>query len=244
VDLLTSHEGIDDPAISGNGRCVAFDTYADGLDPSVTGTDVDFVYLKTVTGECPNDPPDTSITGAPPAQTSSRDATITSSSNDHTATFQCALDGAAFAACGASYSVHGLADGSHTAKVRAVDPAGNVDATPAATTWSVDATPPAVTVAIPKQHLKRVLARGLLLRLGSSELGTASVVVKRGKRVVGSKRTDLATAKTTVTVKLRFSKQALKALRRARSLRLVLTVVGQDALGNARTLRRTLTLRR
>jgi len=80
--------------------------------------------------------------------------------------------------------------------------------------------------------------------LGSSEHGTASVVVKRGKRVVGSKRTGLATAKKTVTVKLRFSKQAMKALRRARSLRLVLTVVGRDALGNARTLRRTLTLRR
>ena len=52
------------------------------------------------------------------------------------ATFECALDGGAFAACGAAKSYDDLADGGHALLVRAVDAIGNVDATPA--TWTVD----------------------------------------------------------------------------------------------------------
>ena len=48
----------------------------------------------------------------------------------------------------------GLADGSHTFRVRAIDPAGNVDGTPATHTWTIDATPPGGGLADPGQFLR------------------------------------------------------------------------------------------
>ena len=57
------------------------------------------------------------------------------------ATFQCSLDGAAFAACTSPKAYSGLADGAHAFQVRQIDTAGNT--VPAANrAWTVDSTPP------------------------------------------------------------------------------------------------------
>ncbi|WP_028065844.1 MopE-related protein [Solirubrobacter soli] len=53
------------------------------------------------------------------------------------ATFECSLDGAPFAACASPVSLDGLAPGRHTFAARAIDRAGNVDATPAVRTWTI-----------------------------------------------------------------------------------------------------------
>jgi hypothetical protein len=55
--------------------------------------------------------------------------------NEPNVQFQCRLDGAAFAACSSPTTYAGLAAGSHTFAVRAIDAAGNVDPTPATHTW-------------------------------------------------------------------------------------------------------------
>jgi hypothetical protein len=61
------------------------------------------------------------------------------------ASFKCALDGAALAACTSPTSYTGLPDGAHTFRVRQYDTAGNES--PAAThTWTIDTTPPPPTV--------------------------------------------------------------------------------------------------
>jgi Bacterial Ig domain/Bacterial Ig-like domain len=52
------------------------------------------------------------------------------------------LDGGSFASCTSPASYTGLADGSHTFRVRATDAAGNTDSSAAGFTWSVDATAP------------------------------------------------------------------------------------------------------
>jgi hypothetical protein len=94
-------------------------------------------------------PPDTTLTSGPSNRTSSTSATFTFTSSTPGSTFQCSLDGAAASPCSSPETYTGLADGSHTFSVAAVDPAGNVDPTPASSSWTVDSTAPAVTLTSP-----------------------------------------------------------------------------------------------
>jgi large repetitive protein len=92
--------------------------------------------------------PTTTIDGGPDAVTNAN-ATFTFSSGDATAAFECQRDGTAYAPCTSPKTYAGLPDGPHTFSVRARDPAGNVDATPAARGWTVDTVAPVVTIALP-----------------------------------------------------------------------------------------------
>lgn len=62
------------------------------------------------------------------------------------ATYQCRVDGSAWAACTSPVTQSGLADGSHTFEARAVDGAGNVDPTPATHAWTIDTVAPDTTI--------------------------------------------------------------------------------------------------
>ncbi|MBX7253381.1 MAG: SMP-30/gluconolactonase/LRE family protein [Candidatus Promineofilum sp.] len=90
-------------------------------------------------------PPETTLTGQPPATTNSTTAEFTFTGVD-AASFECKLDTAAFAACVSPKSYTNLSQGSHTFEARAKDAAGNVDPSPAAYTWAVDTTPPETTI--------------------------------------------------------------------------------------------------
>jgi Bacterial Ig domain/Right handed beta helix region/Bacterial Ig-like domain len=100
----------------------------------------------------PNDgtAPETNITSGPTSTTTSTSASFTFTSSESGSTFECKLDGAAFAACTSGKSYSGLAAGGHTFSVRATDPAGNTDTTPASQTWTItgpsDTTPPETTI--------------------------------------------------------------------------------------------------
>ena len=76
--------------------------------------------------------PNTSIGSNLPALSNSANASFSFSGTDAggsgVASFECRRDGAAFAACTSPQAYSGLADGSHTFEVRAIDTAGNVDA--------------------------------------------------------------------------------------------------------------------
>lgn len=86
--------------------------------------------------------PETAIDSGPPATTTNTAASFTFSSNEPGATFECALDGAAFVECSSPHQISGLSVGTYTFEARAVDAAGNFDATPASYTWTVEAPPP------------------------------------------------------------------------------------------------------
>jgi hypothetical protein len=94
--------------------------------------------------------PDTTITATPANPTNNTSATFSFTGNDGSGTgvagFECHLDTGAFTACTSPQSYSGLADGSHTFNVRAIDSAGNSDATPATYTWTVDTTAPTATM--------------------------------------------------------------------------------------------------
>src|SRR5207237_173382 len=69
--------------------------------------------------------PVVSITGKPAALANNANPSFTLAATKAGTTFQCALDGAALAACTSPQSYLGVADGSHTFRVQGTDPAGN-----------------------------------------------------------------------------------------------------------------------
>ena len=82
-------------------------------------------------------PPDTIIYTGPPDVTSARSASVSFYGTEMGSDFECALDGGPFAQCVSPFFVSSLSDGAHTVQVRAIDPAGNADPSPATRTWTV-----------------------------------------------------------------------------------------------------------
>ena len=85
--------------------------------------------------------PDTAITSAPPPLDNTPTESVAFAGTDGAVAFECALDGAAFAACTSPASLT-PGDGQHAFAVRAIDGAGNADPTPAMATWTLDTTLP------------------------------------------------------------------------------------------------------
>jgi hypothetical protein len=83
-------------------------------------------------------PPDTRITGAPPARTSARTARFRFTSNERGSQFQCKTDWRkGWWSCRSPKRYSPLKAGRHTFEVRAIDRAGNVDRTPAKKVWTI-----------------------------------------------------------------------------------------------------------
>jgi hypothetical protein len=107
------------------------------------------VFSWTVDNTLPDlTPPETSIDTKPLDPSSSSTATFTYSSTEAGSSFECKLDGGGFTGCpAAGVTYTGLAGGSHTFQVRAIDPSGNADPTPAGYSFSVVLASPPVAIA-------------------------------------------------------------------------------------------------
>src|SRR2546426_204114 len=93
-------------------------------------------------------PPSVTITSTPLNPTNNVNATFSftgSDSSGNAVSFLCQLDGGAQSACTSSFTYSGLAQGSHSFSVVAVDLAGN-QSMPAAYTWTIDTTSPSVNI--------------------------------------------------------------------------------------------------
>ena len=112
----------------------------------VSGTTGSGHYWHNAVGldSADNIPPETTIDSGPSGTVNDDPATFVFSSTEPDSDFECAIDGASFNSCTSPQSYSSLSDGSHTFQVRAIDAAGNTDATPASRTWTVDTTAPAV----------------------------------------------------------------------------------------------------
>jgi hypothetical protein len=91
-------------------------------------------------------PPQTSLVSGPPPDSASNSASFAFSSSEPASRFECRLDGGGFTACTSPQVITALSQGVHTFRVRAIDAANNVDASPASYVWNVDATPPDTTI--------------------------------------------------------------------------------------------------
>ena len=83
--------------------------------------------------------PDTTITARPPSPTRLKTATFRFTSTDPGSTFQCRHMMGPWTACASGKTYTGLKPGLHTFRVRAIDPALNVDPIAAMDTWRVNA---------------------------------------------------------------------------------------------------------
>jgi hypothetical protein len=108
--------------------------------------------LKPAAASPPPDttPPDSSITAQPANPTTSTDASFSFSSTESGSSFQCSLDGAAYASCTSPKTYSGLGAGNHNFSVKATDAAGNTDSTPARYSWTInpptDTAPPDTSI--------------------------------------------------------------------------------------------------
>ncbi len=105
--------------------------------------------------------PQTTLVAAPGATLTTPDATTTFSSNEAGSTFECRLNSAFFAACASPLTYNGLANGSYTLAIRAVDPAGNIDASPLAVAFQVNVPEPALVAEAPAAFTARVRKAGV-----------------------------------------------------------------------------------
>lgn len=107
--------------------------------------------------------PNTTITNGP-TDSESTDATVAFTSSEAGSTFECRLDADAWAGCVSPKAYSGLAVGTHTVAVRAIDTAGNIDGSPATVTWSVLAPPPPDECNQTQQQLEAAQAQIVVLQ--------------------------------------------------------------------------------
>jgi hypothetical protein len=143
-------------------------------------------------------PPDTSLTGGPSASSlvRTREVTFTFAGTDNLAAsgdlrFQWRLDTGEWSPASSEASAHltGLSDGVHTFRVRAVDPAGNVDGSPAEVRWRVLAGPALVAEGAGRAKLQadgvELLLTGCVVSAGTGRAAAGRAYVESVDRSSG-----------------------------------------------------------
>jgi predicted phage tail protein len=181
------------------------------------------------------------------ARFSSRDAGVVR--------FDCRLDGAAYAACTSPKRYAGLAVGTHTLAVRAVDATGNVG--PAvARAFSVqappagggtpapvaDRTPPTVGLTPGTARVSRTGVVKLRVACSAGEVSCAVTVhLERGGRRIARGSTTVAGGRSrAISLRLRWA--ARRTLARRHRMKATATISARDAAGNSKTTTKTITL--
>jgi len=153
------------------------------LNGATTPCSDPFTYVEDSTA------PETTITSAPAPITDDPTPTFAFSSAEALSSFECRVDAAAFSPCsgpGGQHTTEPLMDGPHTFEVRATDRAGNLDASPAAATFTIntapaDTDPPdtdqpdtaAPETTITKGPAKKITKRKVTFTFASSEAPAA-----------------------------------------------------------------------
>ena len=125
-----SADGLDGPlgiALSPDGKSAYV---ASRLDSAVARFDREQVTPDAT-------PPETTITAKPRTKTTDRTPRFTFESDEANSTFECKLDNNPYTSCASPKTYGKLGFGGHVFRVRATDPAGNTDSTPAKRSWKI-----------------------------------------------------------------------------------------------------------
>ena len=165
---------------------VSFPDAGAGAENAYQGSAVSVEFDWTaVNNDADTDPPETTITSGPASLSASPDATFAFTSDEPGSTFECSLDGSAFAACSNPTAYTGLGDGAHTFDVRATDSSANTDATPASASWTIDATAPNVSLADPGSPVRGTVSLSPSADDGTGS-GVATLIVQRSPAGAGT----------------------------------------------------------
>jgi len=119
--------------------------------------------------------PETTIDAGPSSPSNNPSPTFQFSSDHGTATFECRLDGGAWASCASPDTFGTLTAGSHTFDVRARTLAGTADPTPASRTWAIDLTQPTVSITSPAQYVSSLDPPAVTVAASTPDADVATV---------------------------------------------------------------------
>ena len=194
--------------------------------------------------------PDTSLIDPPPGPISDSTPSFDFSSTEPGSTFQCAPDGAEFGACDPGATLGPLADGEHSLAVRAIDPTGNVDASPASAAFTVDTLVTGREVSAKGKQKQKGEKVKVVAKVATGETVTATLTgkVSPGKglklREVTSEVAEGESAKLTGKLKPKQNDKVVDQLGSGKKLTAKLVVEIVDAAGNAVTTTEKVKLRR
>lgn len=169
--------------------------------------------------------PETTIDSAPDPTVAVATANFTFSSDTAT-DFQCSVDGGEYVACTKSWSVSGLLEGQHALSVRAVDPAGQFDDSPATAVFKSLAPPPVPTLTKLSASTKKIS-----FKVSAPGKSKVTVATCKTKKVKGKSKTSCKTVASgnvksksagTASFKLK------KALRKRTKYRVTIVFSGSD----------------
>ena len=138
-DTINARDGLPDNIDCADGIDIVS---ADQTDPTdltaVHGCETVSVAAQAPPPPPPDTPPDTRLTKRPPRATHHRSASFRFRASEPGSSFECSRDASPYRPCSKGRKrLRGLRRGRHVFKVRATDPAGNTDPTPAVYHWRV-----------------------------------------------------------------------------------------------------------
>jgi hypothetical protein len=160
--------------------------------------------------------PDTAIDSGPPASGNSRNVGFAFHGSKPGSTFQCSLDGSAFAACASPFSANKLSPAQHAFAVRSIDAQGNIDPTPATSSFKVVLA--AASAKVSSQHASRSARVAVRVTCPASRqltcAGTVTFQLAKGRHhtKLGSARIRARSGHTT-TFHVKLGRKAFKTLK-------------------------------
>jgi hypothetical protein len=162
------------------------------------------------------------IDSGPPATGTSRTASFSFHSTKAGSSFQCSFDGSAFAACAPPFTKTHLSAAQHAFAVRAIDAQGNVDPSPAASSFKVTLAQGKASIRPQRISRKGTVSVKISCPAAREQVCTGTITLTSGKKLGSARFRVRAGRRSTVHVKL--TKTGRKRVQSKKRLRTKATV--------------------